>query len=182
MRVLAKGKPVRAGTGGEAKPMVAEEDQGLLSALKALRLQLARAQSVPAYVVFTDRTLIEMAEKRPATLDALASVGGVGAKKRETYGRAFLEVIRGAPAPEVHPARRALAGRDEGDLFDRLAEAAQALSYGEDGAGKFMALTQSHLRHLAERRPRDLGGVARIVGEPKAERFGPAFLTILRDA
>ena len=167
---------------GEApKGLVAEEDQGLLSALKALRLRLAREQEVPAYVVFTDRTLMEMAERRPMTLDALAGIGGVGARKLETYGRAFLEAIRGGPAPEVHPARRALAGREEGDVFDRLAAAAQALGHGADGAGKFMALTQAQLRHLAERRPRDRAGVARLIGEARAERFGEAFLGILRD-
>jgi ATP-dependent DNA helicase RecQ len=180
MRVLAAGKPSAGRSGGEPKPLVAEEDQGLLSSLKALRTSLARAQNVPAYVVFTDRTLIEMAEKRPLTLDALAGIGGVGAKKLDTYGRQFLEVIRGAPAPEVHPARRALAGRDAGDLFDRLADAAQTLGYGEDGVGKFMSLTQAQIRHVAERRPRDLAALGRIIGEAKAERFGAAFLRVLR--
>ncbi len=186
MRKLAAGTASRGsggpgGPAGEPKPMVAEEDQGLLSALKALRTSLARAQNVPAYVVFTDRTLIEMAEKRPLTLDALAGIGGVGAKKLDTYGRAFLEVIRGAPAPEVHPARRALAGRDVGDVFDRLADAAQGLGYGEDGVGKFMSLTQAQIRHVAERRPRDVAALGRIIGEAKAERFGAAFLRVLRD-
>jgi ATP-dependent DNA helicase RecQ len=181
MRVLAAGKPSAGRSGGEPKPLVAEEDQGLLSSLKALRTSLARAQNVPAYVVFTDRTLIEMAEKRPLTLDALAGIGGVGAKKLDTYGRQFLEVIRGAPAPEVHPARRALAGRDAGDLFDRLADAAQTLGYGEDGVGKFMSLTQAQIRHVAERRPRDLAALGRIIGEAKAERFGAAFLRVLRE-
>jgi len=161
--------------------MVAEEDQGLMSSLKALRLSLAKAQSVPAYVVFTDRTLIEMAERRPMTLDAMAGIGGVGAKKLETYGRQFLEVIRGTPAPEVHPARRALAGREAGDLFDRLMEAQQRLARGEDGVDKPLSCTQSTLRHIAERRPRDLAALERIsgVGPQKAERFGAAFLDIL---
>jgi ATP-dependent DNA helicase RecQ len=67
--------------------LVSEEDAPLLSALKAKRRALAEAQRVPAYVVFTDRTLIEMAEARPATLDEMARISGVGAKKLETYGR-----------------------------------------------------------------------------------------------
>ena len=48
---------------------------------------------MPAYVVFPDRTLIAMAEARPATFDALAEVHGVGAKKLATYGKAFLDVL-----------------------------------------------------------------------------------------
>ncbi len=170
--------------GGSApKTLVGEEDAGLLSSLKALRRRLSQEQGVPAYVVFTDRTLIEMAERRPATLDAMAGIGGVGAKKLETYGRAFLEVILGEAPPEMHPARRALAGRDGGDIFDRLAEAALRLARGEDGTDRYLACTQTTLRHVAERRPRDLGALERIggMGAQKAERFGEAFLDILRD-
>ena len=54
-----------------ALAQVAEEDEGLLAALKARRRALADAAGVPAYVIFPDRTLIEMATRRPATLDAL---------------------------------------------------------------------------------------------------------------
>ena len=89
--------------------MVAEEDAPLLSALKAKRRALAETQRVPAYVIFPDRTLIEMAETRPMTLDDMARIGGVGAKKLERYGDTFLEVITGE-VEAVHPARRKLAG------------------------------------------------------------------------
>src|SRR5690606_11528140 len=54
------------------RALVAEEDAPLLSALKAKRRALADAAGVPAYVIFADRTLIEMAEKRPETLDQMA--------------------------------------------------------------------------------------------------------------
>jgi ATP-dependent DNA helicase RecQ len=69
-------------------------DGDLLSALKARRLELARAQSVPAYVVFPDATLLAMAALRPETRDALRTVSGVGEVKLQRYGEAFLEVIR----------------------------------------------------------------------------------------
>jgi ATP-dependent DNA helicase RecQ len=69
-------------------------DPNLLSALKALRRTLAQADGVPAFVVFSDRTLIGMAAMRPTTLEALADVHGVGAKKLDTYGDAFLRVLR----------------------------------------------------------------------------------------
>ena len=166
------------------RALVGDEDAALLSALKAKRRALAEAQGVPAYVVFPDRTLIEMAERRPASLDEMAQVSGVGAKKLESYGRLFLEVILGAPAVELHPARMRLAGRPAGELFDRLAEAQLRLSRGEDGTGKFLSCTHTTLSQIAERRPSSLEEMARIqgMGEMKVDRFGLAFLDILRDA
>jgi ATP-dependent DNA helicase RecQ len=69
-------------------------DEALLAALKALRGALAKAQSQPAYVVFPDRSLIEMAAAKPMSLDDLARIHGVGAAKLQKYGSAFLAVIR----------------------------------------------------------------------------------------
>jgi ATP-dependent DNA helicase RecQ len=69
-------------------------DAELLAALKALRGAMARAQSQPAYVVFPDRSLIEMAAERPRTLEDFAAIHGVGAAKLQKYGAAFLAVIR----------------------------------------------------------------------------------------
>jgi len=71
-----------------------DADADLIAALKALRGAMARAQNQPAYVVFPDRSLIEMASQRPRTLDDLAAVHGVGAAKLQKYGAAFLAVIR----------------------------------------------------------------------------------------
>ena len=58
---------------------------------------MARAQKQPAYVIFPDRTLIELAQARPVDLDAMAAVHGVGAAKLQKYGAAFLAVIRDHP-------------------------------------------------------------------------------------
>jgi ATP-dependent DNA helicase RecQ len=69
-------------------------DNDLLSALKQRRLELAKERGVPAYVVFGDRSLIDMAAKRPASRDAFAEVFGVGAAKQRDFAEAFLEVIR----------------------------------------------------------------------------------------
>jgi len=165
------------------KALVSDEDAPLLSALKAKRRALAEAQGVPAYVVFPDRTLIEMAERRPATMDQMAGITGVGAKKLESYGAEFLAVIVGA-AETLHPQRMRLAGREEGVVFDRLADAQLALSRGEDGTGKYLSVTHSTLRLIAERRPSTLGELQRIqgMGDQKVERFGEAFLSVLREA
>ena len=168
----------------EPRALVAEDDAPLLSALKALRRSLADAAGVPPYVIFTDRSLIEMAQTRPQTLDQFAHVSGVGATKLERYGSAFLAVITGATQAPPHPARRALAGTDAGDLFDRLAEVQQQLARGEDGTGKFLSCTHTTLRAIAERRPRTLADLARIqgMGEAKVDRFGEAFLAVIADA
>ena len=153
------------------RTQVDDEDAPLLSALKAKRRALAEAARVPAYVIFPDRTLIEMAQSRPQTLDDMARVNGVGAKKLDSYGEAFLGVIAGEVAP-MHPARKALAGRASGDLFDRLSDAQNRLSRGEDGTGKPLSVSTSLLRRIAEERPRDL---SRYLDAARLDRFGAVF-------
>ena len=161
------------------KSMVREEDAPLLSALKAKRRALAEAAKVPAYIIFTDRTLIEMAETRPANLDAMAGVSGVGAKKLESYGAAFLEVINGE-AEAMHPSRRKLAGRTAGALFDRLLEVQAELARGSLGTEKPLSCSASLLAKVAQLREPDDESLERLLGERRAERFGPAFLDVLR--
>jgi ATP-dependent DNA helicase RecQ len=172
-----------AGTTGSAprvRALVSGDDAPLLAALKACRRALAEAAGAPAYIIFTDRTLIEMAETRPATLDAMARINGVGAKKLASYGQAFLDVINGA-APPVHPARQRLAATGQGGLYDRLLAAQAALARGEAGTDKPMRLSAAELARIAERRPRDLAGLARLIGDRAADRFGPAFLSVLAE-
>ncbi len=165
----------------EVKMMVSEGDAPLLSALKAKRRELAEAATVPAYVIFPDRTLIEMAENRPSSLDDMARIAGVGAKKLERYGRIFLEVIAGDVDP-VHPARRKLAGRDQGTIYDRLLEAQTRLSRGPDGIDKPLSCSASQLAKIAQLRSDDARAIERLLGERRSERFGAAFLDVLRMA
>ena len=91
------GEAVPAAAGGlrPQPPQSLESDQekALFAALKALRLAIAKEQAVPPYVVFHDRTLIDMAVKRPTTLDALSTVHGVGQSKLKKYGQAFLDAV-----------------------------------------------------------------------------------------
>ncbi len=72
-----------------------DEELARFEALKAWRAEIAREHNLPAYVVFHDATLAEMAKEVPDTLDALAEIGGVGAKKLEAYGREILRVLNG---------------------------------------------------------------------------------------
>ena len=164
-----------------AKTLVSEENAPLMSALKAKRRALAEAAKVPAYVIFPDRTLAEMAEARPANLDDMARVNGVGAKKLANYGDAFLAVINGE-AEQMHPSRRKIAGRQDADLYDQLLEAQSNLLRGPEGIDKPMSCSAGMLAKVASTKPRDAQAMERLLGDRRAERFGDAFLEILRDA
>lgn len=163
------------------KEMVNEEDAPLLSALKAKRRGLAEAARVPAYIIFTDRTLIEMAETRPANLDQMTRISGIGAKKLESYGKAFLEVINGE-AQMMHPQRRKLAGRGAGDLYDQLLEVQAELSRGTLGTEKPLSCSASLLAKVAQMHNPDVHAIERLLGDKRAERFGAAFLDVIRTA
>ena len=65
----------------------------LFEELRALRREIADREGVPAYVIFHDATLREMAAPRPATEEELLDVGGVGERKLEKYGEEFLALI-----------------------------------------------------------------------------------------
>lgn len=163
------------------KMMVSEEDAPMLSALKAKRRALAEAARVPAYVIFPDRTLIEMAEKRPTTLDDMARIGGVGAKKLERYGDTFLEVVAGA-TEAVHPARRKLAGREQGEIYDQLLAVQNQLSRGLDGIDKPLTCSAAQLAKVAQLRSCDARALEQLLGDRRHERFGAAFLDVLQTA
>lgn len=99
MRV-AKGRPRKPRPEGRTRgasaaelPDLTPEQAELFEALRSLRTRLAREQQVPPYLIFNNATLEDMCRKRPTTPDELLEVSGVGAKKAERYGEAFLEVI-----------------------------------------------------------------------------------------
>jgi ATP-dependent DNA helicase RecQ len=76
-----------------AKAGLDQADQELFEALRAKRMELAREQSVPPYVIFPDTTLIALATERPMDEDEMLGISGIGQSKLERYGDAFLEVI-----------------------------------------------------------------------------------------
>ena len=93
--------PLLMRTDREARPAVRPvptelegEDAELFRRLRVLRARAARFQGIPAYMVFSDKTLREMAVRRPATMAQLRAVSGVGSAKAERYGRQFLEEIQ----------------------------------------------------------------------------------------
>jgi ATP-dependent DNA helicase RecQ len=84
-----RGKVARAA----AQVAVAGADRDLFQALRQKRLEIARAQNLPPYVIFHDKTLIELAAARPSSRAEMADVPGVGEAKLDRYGPAFLAVI-----------------------------------------------------------------------------------------
>ncbi len=95
MRQLQPRKGKVSKTRSAAAAGLSSADAGLLDQLKAWRLEQAREQAVPAYVILHDRTLAEIAASRPRDIDALAMISGIGAKKLERYGAALLALTRG---------------------------------------------------------------------------------------
>jgi ATP-dependent DNA helicase RecQ len=86
-----------AGKGAAAGLALDPAAQTLWTALRAWRLDEARRQELPPYVIFHDATLIEVARRRPASLDALADIPGIGRSKLDRYGAALLAVTGDAP-------------------------------------------------------------------------------------
>ncbi len=93
---LASTSRGKTSTKDKAPPVPLDADATALFAdLKAWRAEVAREHNLPAYVVFHDATLAEMARAQPDSLDALGAISGVGAKKLEAYGREILRVLGG---------------------------------------------------------------------------------------
>ncbi|MBP0615504.1 DNA helicase RecQ [Jiella mangrovi] len=81
----------------QTQSAIAEGDRDLFQALRQTRMELAREQNVPPYVIFHDKTLIALAASRPTSRGEMAKVPGVGQAKLDRYGDAFLEVIAEHP-------------------------------------------------------------------------------------
>jgi ATP-dependent DNA helicase RecQ len=97
------GAGARTARGGGRDASLADltpEVEELCARLKALRKQLAAERKVPAYVIFNDATLLQIAQRRPTSGQALLGVPGIGPSKLQLYGRALLDVVAGASAGE----------------------------------------------------------------------------------
>ena len=91
-------KRIRGGVGvGDGAGVV---DPDLFDVLRDVRLRLARARGVPPYVIFHDTTLRQMVERRPRTIEELHEIYGVGMKKADDFGDAFLDAIRTFRRPD----------------------------------------------------------------------------------
>ena len=136
-RVPTKKQREAAGRSARAAGLAGlEVDEDLFERLRALRKRLADEQRVPAYVVFSDATLAEMAARAPRTPADLLEISGVGQAKLERYGDAFLDVDRRGTCPSTPPAllyggRSAVAGGAE-ELGQRHGLVAAGVQTAED--------------------------------------------------
>ena len=101
---------------------VDEAERSLWEALRATRQALAEEQGIPAYMIFHDATLMAMIEQRPKTLEQLSGISGIGERKLEAYGEAFLEVLQ------------AHAVEGDGPVTDTAEETLQLFRLGMDVA------------------------------------------------
>jgi ATP-dependent DNA helicase RecQ len=125
---------VQAETPKQAGPD--QYDQDLFDLLKKKRKELADAAHLPPYVIFSDRTLVEMAVYYPMTPASLAKIFGIGAVKAARYGLAFMTLIREYCQPRhisersKRPARQATPGEPK-NLSARYTQVGQAFNAGE---------------------------------------------------
>jgi len=100
-----RGRGASSGSSASAaSQLVRADEREQWEVLRSLRRKLAEEHSVPPYVIFPDATLLEMLRSQPRSLDEMSRVSGVGARKLERYGQAFLDALTGgeaAPAPVV---------------------------------------------------------------------------------
>jgi ATP-dependent DNA helicase RecQ len=137
LRILKNERSERRAARREAKATLPPADGALFEKLRAKRMELARAQNLPPYVIFHDKTLAEMAARRPRTAAELAAIAGVGEAKLARYGVALLEIINEhAGAAEVAPV-------GEPPPLAGLPPSASALSGGDE---RLLAIKEQHPR------------------------------------
>ena len=93
MRVLKKARRDRTSEIARRQSAFPAADRDLFEKLRVKRMELAKAQNVPPYVIFHDKTLAEMAARRPRSVAEFAAIPGAGEVKLARYGEAFLLVI-----------------------------------------------------------------------------------------
>lgn len=86
-------KPSKTSTGRSAIKLDNPDDEALFNLLKSTRLEMAKSQNIPPYVIFHDKTLLEIVKLKPSTLLAFGEIQGVGDRKLEKYGPIFLDLL-----------------------------------------------------------------------------------------
>ena len=170
-------------------------DPVLLAQLKQVRLEIAKAEGVPAFAVFHDRSLQDMAVRKPQSLERLADCHGVGTSKLDRYGERILAVLNEAagsrPLAEsalddvqrVPAAKRMRAGELDSRLFRRLKALRQKIALEED-VPPHAVLHKFSLQEMAVNRPQTPDALVECYGidAEKIRRYGERFLAVLSTA
>ena len=172
-------------------------DLPLFEELSALRRKFSQEMGVPAFVVFGDRTLIEMAKTYPTTKATFLMLNGIGPTKWEKFGPAFLDVIKAyckkndlaaaiEPPPKIKPIAKARIidaplGKDA-SLFDKLSRVRK--NYAKQlEVPAFVIFPDRTLNEMAEVAPTSREAMLQIhgVSVPKWDKFGASFLDVILD-
>lgn len=197
--LLQPAKPARESTSKSATDSWEGVDQGLFDALRQLRRELAAERAVPAYIVFGDATLREMARQRPSTLTGLLEVRGVGQQKLADFGEQFVECVASycqanqlaldvtvsktspTPRPRAAAATPSASAVQAFELFDQALSVEQVAERLGRAPKTVFGYLESYVRH---RRVRDVSPwldrteldlVETAVQDAGADRLRPIF-------
>ena len=208
--MCAAAAPVRSSSGGASRRSASsagpsEYDEELFQKLYVKRKEIGDEEDIPAFFVFHESNLKEMASRLPQTEEAFLEIPGVGPSKLERYGGAFLQIIRAhcqereeneAEPPAImssESASRRISASSEGaalnsgaaefdeELFEKLRAKRKEIA-DEENVSAFVVFYSSILKEMASRLPQteeaflDISGV----GPSKLEKYGGAFLQIIR--
>jgi ATP-dependent DNA helicase RecQ len=182
----------------EGKKEEVEYNHALFAILRQKRKELADEAGVPPYVIFSDKTLVEMAAYLPQSTESLLTISGVGQVKLRQYGEAFLEVVKSYTAKHGLKEKRKEAPREKSDSNRRYVIVAEAFNAGETVEelmrkyGVTVGTILDHLaRHLAAgnalRKDSDLQSLSAAAPDQQQTAFaafdelGPTYLKPVYD-
>ncbi|MGY3717644.1 HRDC domain-containing protein [Sutcliffiella cohnii] len=145
------------------------------------RSKKAKQQECAPYHIFTNKTLDEILEKQPVTMDELLNIHGIGAQKAELYGQDILAIIQKGRIENKEPVKEE-ASRDVNDIRTPLIEF-RSKRAKELGAKPYYIFTNKTLDTLVEMRPKTMEELLNVegIGPKKVEEFGEEILGIVRD-
>tara|TARA_A100001015_G_C15032340_1_gene734021 strand:+ start:1502 stop:3559 length:2058 start_codon:yes stop_codon:yes gene_type:complete len=163
------------------RALIVEEDEALFVAVRKKRHEIATSLNLPAYFVCSDRTLIEMVNKKPKNLDQMHLINGIGKKKLKKFGSHFLEVINGKGLKKVNRIRSKLAGKQNAWLYDKIAEVIQRHNRGLTGLEKPVYVSPSLMLKIFESKPKKLSDLRNISGmtETLFKRYGKPLIKVI---
>jgi ATP-dependent DNA helicase RecQ len=136
----------------KAEKIELEYNQAMFALLRAKRKELADEAGVPPYVIFADRTLVEIAAYAPQSAERLLDISGVGQVKARRYGEAFLEIVRAYCQKHNLPEKIKKTGRAKDDSGRRYVMVAEAFNAGESVTAlmvRYQVTAGTILDHLA---------------------------------
>lgn len=161
-------------------------DYKLYDELRLLRSELAKEAHMPPYIIYSDKTLIELTNRRPYNLEMLLNIHGIGTQKAEQYGNQILSVIKKYPTindPIVSTVIQESINEEQVQNFDKkLYDSLRALRLKlakEEKVSAFVIFPNSVLNQLVENKPKNKEELLRIkgFGKIKYEKYGQFILS-----